>query len=370
VSLRDILVVVLWLALVAFPLLVIVLKVAGVADGTNFYDFGAYYNAAERAIHGYPLYDWTTDYSGVTDLPDSPVRFLYAPITVLLFIPFLAFRPGTAAVLWAVMSASIYLFGIVALCRSFDTALSRRQWIMLITGAVGFGPFVITTIAGQVSAMLSGLLCLAAAHAHSEGGNRNAFLTGAFTAIPVLFKAFYAPVGAILLRDNRRLVSSILVGVSLLVAGILVFGLETTIDYLDVLRGGKGWGSGTDAPREWTMNKFRPFYFTGPFHILLRAGIIVTVACVAILSRKKDFESIDLYIFSLGCFGVVFGGPTVASAGLTILVPVILILLFTTIQREGGVFLAVLTGTFLVHIHPYTVDFLVVSQSPLEFSSN
>jgi hypothetical protein len=33
------------------------LKVTGVAEGTNFYDFGAYYNAAERAVHRYPLYD-------------------------------------------------------------------------------------------------------------------------------------------------------------------------------------------------------------------------------------------------------------------------------------------------------------------------
>jgi len=40
-------IIVCWLSFVALPFGVLLLKLTGIADGSNFYDFGAYYNAGE-----------------------------------------------------------------------------------------------------------------------------------------------------------------------------------------------------------------------------------------------------------------------------------------------------------------------------------
>jgi hypothetical protein len=345
-----------WLTFISLPFGVLAMKLIGVADGANFYDFGAYYNAAERVIHGYPLYDWETSYSGVTFLPNSPDRYLYAPIVSLLFVPFAYLPFGTAALVWSVVSVTVYLAGITTFIRALTTSLSRREWVMIYTAALGFGPFVVTFIAGQVTGVLAGILCLVGAgYIRRRPKDR---VASDLTTVPVVFKAYYAPAGAPLLMDRCRLLIAIATGAGIILAGVLTFGMQTTVEYVKVLAGGKGWGSAVDAPIKWNINDFHPFYYLDNVGYVVRALLLVTIATIAYRSRNYEFEELDLYVYSFGLLGVVLGSPVFSTPNLTVTIPVILYLLVTTIRDRPGVFAGTLGAAILIHVHPYTNEFL------------
>jgi len=354
----NILVATTWLFLIALPIGVLLLKLSGIADGNNFYDFGAYYNAAERVIYRYPLYDSTTLYDKVTDLPSSPDRYLYAPIVSLLFVPFAYLQFQTAALVWSAVSITVYLIGITILVYSLNVELSLYSWIAVCLGVLAFGPFVITFIAGQVTGIVTGCLCLSAAMFQMQNKQRVSAASSLLT-IPVAFKLYYAPAGAPLLRDNHRLFISLLTGIIIALAGIFAFGIGTTIDYLNILADGKGWGAASDPPTEWNINDFHPLYYLGDLGHVLRAAFLGTIAVISYQSRRHDFEYIDLYMYSFGLLGIVIGVPVFVTSGLTVTVPVILFLLVTTYRERPMVFLTVLASALLLHIHPYTNEFLV-----------
>lgn len=345
-----------WSLLIALPFGVLGLKLSGIADGTNFYDFGAYYNAAERVVHGYPLYDWSTSYSGVTSLPNSPNRYLYAPLVSLLFVPFASLPFETAALAWSAVSITVYLTGITVFVKSLTISVSRKVWVVIYTGALGFGPFVITFIAGQVTGILAGILCLVGAGYIQQ--KREDRIPSILTIIPVVFKAYYAPTGAPLLRDRRRLLTAIATGTCMILGGVLLFDIQTTIDYFTVLAGGKGWGSAADPPITWNINDFLPFYYLDNIGYIVRALFLATIATIAYQSRDYEFDHVDLYIYSFGLLGVILGSPVFSTPNLTITIPVILFLLVTTIHDRPGVFASTLIATVLIHAHPYTNEFL------------
>jgi hypothetical protein len=350
------LLIVTWLILISLPFGVLIMKLTGIADGTNFYDFGAYYNAAERVIQGYPLYDWDTPYSGVTSLPNSPDRYLYAPFVSVLFVPFAYLPFGTAALVWSAVSTIFYLAGITVFIRVLTTSLSRRGWVMIYTAALGFGPFVITFIAGQVTGVLAGILCLVGAGYIQQ--KREDRASSILITIPVAFKTYYAPSGAPLLRDYRRLPAAIVTATGIILAGVLIFDIQTTVEYLRVLAGGKGWGSAVDPPIRWNINDFHPFYYMGNVGYIVRALLLATIATMAYRSRNYEFEYVDLYVYSFGLLGVTIGSPVFSTPNLTITIPVILFLLITTIHNRPGVFAGTIIATILIHIHPYTNEFI------------
>lgn len=345
-----------WLILISLPFGVFVMKLTGIADGTNFYDFGAYYNAGERVIQAYPLYDWDTPYSGVTFLPNSPDRYLYAPFVSLLFVPFAYLPFETAVLVWSAVSTMFYLAGITVFINALVTSLSRREWLMIYTAALGFGPFVITFIAGQVTGILAGILCfVGAGYIQQKSENR---FSSILVTIPVVFKTYYAPSGAPLLRDYRRLPAAVVTTASIILAGVLIFDIQTTVEYFRVLAGGKGWGSAADPPIRWNINDFHPFYHIGNVGYVVRALLLATIAMMSYRSRNYEFEYVDLYVYSFGLLGVVIGSPVFSTPNLTITIPVILFLLTTTMYNRPGVFAGTIIATILIHIHPYTNEFL------------
>lgn len=356
VSLKKTLMAITWALLISLPFGVLGLKLTGIADGTNFYDFGAYYNAAERLINGYPLYDWTTEYSGVTSLPNSPDRYLYSPLVSFLFVPF-AFLPfNTAALAWSVVSITVYLAGITVLVNTLTDSLSRQKWMIIYTASLGFGPFVITFISGQITGILTGILCFVAAGYHKQ--ERENISSSILTTIAAFLKVYYAPAGAPLLRNYRRLLTAAVTGLTIILTGVFIFDVQTTIEYINVLAGGKGWGSAIDPPIRWNINDFHPFYYLDVIGYIVRALLLATIATVAYRSRNYEFEYVDLYIYSFGILGVVLGAPVFATSGLTVTTPVILFLLVTTVHDRPGVFVSTLGATILIHAHPYTNEFL------------
>ena len=352
----DSFIIVCWLSFVALPFGVLLLKLTGIAEGPNFYDFGAYYNAGERVINGYPLYDWTTSYPEVTNLPNAPDRYLYAPLISLLFAPFAYLPYGVSTLSWMSLSVFAYLSGITVFLRSLDIEIPLKHWLVIWTGVLGFGPFVVTFIAGQITAIVTGLFCVAGASLHRQRNDSGS--SGAILAIPVAIKAYYAPVCAPLLRERRHLFTAASAIAALVVGGLLIFGVDTTASYLRVLANGKGWGEAINPPKIWNINDFHPFYYFGDVSYVFRGVILSIIAAVSYQSRQYDFEYINIYVFSLGLLGVVLGAPTLATSGILVLIPAILFLLVTTYRDRPVVFGLVLTSALLVHIHPYTNEFL------------
>jgi hypothetical protein len=215
---------------------------------------------------------------------------------------------------------------------------------------------VITFISGQVTGILAGIFCLVGAgYMQQKRGGR---ISGILTTIPIVFKVYYAPTAAPLLRDCRNLLTAITAGASIILTGVIIFDIQTTIEYLRVLSGGKGWGTTVDPPIMWNINDFHPFYYLDNVGYIIRALLLTTIATIAYRSRDYKLEQIDLYIYSFGVLGVVLGAPVFSTPNLTITIPVILFLLATTIHNRPGVFATTLIATVLIHVHPYTNEFL------------
>jgi hypothetical protein len=357
-DIRDIALVGLFLSFLALPLSVVALKLAGVSDGTNFYDFGAYYNAAERVLLGHGLYDWSSTHAGTTELPNSPDRFLYAPITALLFLPFVMLGPGMAAGAWVISSTLFYIISVQRLLKAFDQTVSTEHQAVALIAALCFGPFVTGLVAGQVSILLAGCLTMAAVEIRRSDGD-NEHLSGIWIALPSIFKPYYAPTGAVLLHGRRRLTAAVVTGISLLAGGLLIFSYETSIDYLTVLANGKGWGVRTDPVSQWNINEFHPLYYSLNIHFAVRILIFSVVTAVALYSRQDACLNTTMCVFSLSVCAFALGAPTIAPHALTAFVPVILFLLNRTYGRNDWTLYATIAGAFLIHIHSYTIEFLI-----------
>jgi len=245
----------------------------------------------ERVINGYPLYDWTTSYPGVTNLPNAPDRYLYAPLISLLFAPFAYLPYGVSTLSWVSLSVLAYLSGITVFLRSLNIEIPRKHWLVIWIGVLGFGPFVVTFIAGQITAIVTGLFCVAGASLHRRNDSGS---SGVILAIPAAIKAYYAPVCAPLLRERRHLFTAASAMAALVVGGLLIFGVDTTISYLRVLADGKGWGDGTGSPNMWNINDFHPFYYFGDISYVFRGVILSIIVAVSYQSRRYDFEYVHM----------------------------------------------------------------------------
>jgi len=230
---------------------------------------------------------------------------------------------------------------------------------VVFAGALSFGPFVTATIAGQVSTVLAALVMGAGALALGGEDGWCAAAVGAVLTIVVLVKPFYAPIGAVLLRDWRRMAGAVATGTALIAAGVLVFGVDTSAAYLGVLQQGKGWGTAIDPVRTWNINEYHPLYALQSVHLLVRAGVFAAVSGVALYSRRAESRTVDGLVFSLGICAFALAAPTVAPHALTVLVPVFLFVLWTTGPAIDQITVATLCALVLVHVHSYVVEFLV-----------
>jgi len=336
------------------------------ASDFRFGDFGAYTGAVDRWRAGEPLYR-RTDEGGFWG------TYLYPPVVVLVFWPFealLSFRDGAMA--WLLASGVLCWGGLQALVAALGYDLRWFERVGLAALLAGFHPAVLTAKLGQTALLLGGLLSVSAAALVRDGrtapidaGPRrspSALLAGAATAVVGVVKFAYAPIGAHLLHDRRRLVGALLVVPPVVWLSIRFFGVDAHLTYLDVLRWGVSQGSdGTRSPTLWLAPYYKPLAWlpanatvetAQAFRVVASVGIAGLVVLAPPRARRT--------VFALGVAAFPLLTPQTYTYYFVALLPAAVILLADEIERDGYPEL-VLIGVLLLHCHAYGLRVLVVT---------
>jgi hypothetical protein len=255
-----------------------------------------------------------------------------------------------SGIIWNVLTLSFLIWSVYELLSTFDMDLDRKTQLLLYWIIASFSPTIMWMKLGQISGLLTAFLCLSGARLRSEDHE----LSGLFTVLGSAVKPFYATSGAHLLRNKRRFLSAFLAGAGILSIGILIFGVDPHLEYIDVLKEGKGWGLSNEP--DWNNNSFNPFYILGPLKHLPRVILVLGTAGLAVYSNKTEIP-IE-YIFALGVGVIPLAGPTTNVFALTATIPAILIVGFYEMEIQGEFPKILGISALLIHIHPYTIEFL------------
>lgn len=321
----------------AYPAVDWWLRAAEIAPAFDFWDFGAYRSGVERWRAGEPLYAQNENggYHG---------SFLYPPVALLLFIPFVgSFGPAA----WVLASALLLWVGMVGVV---ETLVGRRSWgqrLLLGWFLCGFQPLVLASKMGQTAAFMSGLLCLAFVALERGAGSRPARIaSGAFTGLVGVVKLAYAPVGAHLLADRDRFVGAVAAGVGLAALSLLVFGVESHRRYVEVLAWGVRQGGTTRSPALWLAPYFGPLAGLD-IALAVRLGGSLVVATYAVCA-----ESADRTVFALGVAAFPLLTPLAYTYYFVALLPAAAILIHDELERDGRPVVPTL-GLGLLSVHAY-----------------
>lgn len=320
---------------------------------TLFIDFGVYYQAAEYALDGQNLF--AADY---TNIPNTGSRWLYLPILVTVFIPFVILPYTLAGTLWIVVTSAVLVIAIIWLVEQLFSELSLCEKLVIGIAVLSFPPILSALFLGQVTPLITALMCVYAGSLVRESESK--YLTGSTAAIASLIKPTYLPIGAPLLYSKKRLASSFITGLIILMAGLVVFGIGTHVEYLEVLQNGKGWGTEAHlVPRDWRVTTYMPWYYLYPYHLIANALIILVTLVVTLLAYTKQNRRTELYVLTLGLFAVPLATPSPGILDLSTTVPGILIVTYLEQDYEGDASIVPLYGTGLITVHPFVIEFLV-----------
>jgi hypothetical protein len=335
------------------------LEYFNVADGPRLTDFDTYYYSARRILQDRSLYAEAVAPNG------SSRKFVYPPVAIVLFVPF-SFLPFTiSGILWNILSLMILLFGVSQL---FSELIHESQYdtnkinhMVVLLSIVGFAPTINWLKNGQASGVVVGGLCLFVAYLlrskRVSGGEPDIYDIFASILTPAIcfIKPYYAPSGAHLLQNTRRLIISAISGCIILVISILMFGVETHMIYIETILLGEGSNlTFTTPPSQWNASIYSPLYIFGHSAHIVRAIIIpTTVVTILILNyhTKNKFE-----IVLLGMLLIPIATPTRVD-GLSALIPVFLIMLIRYWEVTRLRTLTIIS-VLLIHIHPYTIELL------------
>lgn len=225
------------LVLATYPAVDWYLRAADIAPRFGFWDFGAYSAAVDRWAAGESLYVPNDDggYHG---------SYLYPPVALLAFAPFLLtlpFRP--AVLLWTAVTLGLLWLAVQRLATALGATLHPLERLAALPLVVGFHPVLLSVKLGQTAAALGALLTFAASASLRGRG----YLSGALTACCGVVKLPYAPAGAHLLEDRDRFVGAVAGGVALLLCSLLLFGVDAHRTFLDVLAWGIDEGSAASS---------------------------------------------------------------------------------------------------------------------------
>jgi hypothetical protein len=210
-----------WLPFAAVASLVIFVGLVLASAGSTLgYDFSAYANAAERLLHGQPLYDPSINVAGGFAI------YLYPPPFVLLVVPFALLPSAIAPAAWIAAMAAGFLVGVALLPVKRDVC-----WAIVLLGGLSW-PLAYSLKLGQVGPLL--FLLFAAGWRWLDSPGR----LGAAIALGTIVKLQPAILlGWAALNGRWRAIAGALL--VLLVAAILatlLTGFSTWADYVELLR--------------------------------------------------------------------------------------------------------------------------------------
>lgn len=334
--------------LLAYPLVDFWLRSAGVASGFVFRDYGAYHAAVNRWLDSGVIYQRAADggFHGT---------YLYPPVVLFLFWPFVALLPFRAgAMAWTVVSVTLLWVGLQALARALGYDLRWYERGGLLWLMAGFHPLLLGVKMGQTAAFQTGLLCLAAAATVGDAdSSRRAWASGALTGAVGVVKPAYAPVGAHLLRDARRLKAAVVTGLAALWVSIRFFGADIHRTYVDVLVWGIEKGGNARPPGLWLPPYYKPLAWL-PGALVIRVAASLGIIALAILAAPRARGR----VFALGVAAFPLLTPTSYAYYLTALLPAFLVLLAGELEQDG--YPAVPVAALLVaSLHSYGLKFVV-----------
>lgn len=330
------------LALLTYPFVDAVLRSASVAPPFEYWDFGAYTGALHRWHHGEALYvpNEGGGYEGM---------YLYPPVFLLVVWPFERLAFETGARLWELCTV-LFLWGSLQfVVRALGYHLRLWERGLLLWALVGFQPLLFSVKQGQISAFLAGLLTLSLYFllATRRPSDPSGYVSGVCTGIAGVIKLVYAPVGAHLLADRRRLAGACGAGLGLLAVSVGVFGVDAHVNYLDVLLWGKD--DPVRSPLLWLPPYFRPLFPVSAVALPLRLAGCLVVASLALLARGRER---DRETFALGVAAMPLLTPVAYTYYLTALLPAVVVMMAVELDVDGRPLLPVL-ACGLLHVHAY-----------------
>jgi hypothetical protein len=318
----------------------------------KLHDFGAYYNAAVRWLDGAPLYRTTREVPGLEAEISGEMPWLYPPIFVLIFVPFTILPPIVAGFVWNLLTLMFLIWSVSQLLFSFNIYPDRKVRILIYLSVVSFGPTITWMKAGQVSGLLVGFLCLSGASLRPG----HQWLSGIFCTLSSAFKPFYATTGTHLLCNRRRLLSATISGITVVLIGLLIFGIRPHMEYLTILFEGKGWGMKLVSPDNWAADHFEPFYILGSIQHLPRLILVIGVIGMSLYANNAGIP-IE-YVFALGVAIIPLAGPTTNTLALNAVIPTILMIGLYEREKKQTFPKIIAVCAILIHIHPYTIEFV------------
>lgn len=348
-------------SLAVFPFVELALQQADVAHGFTFFDFRwAFYEAGERLLEGKPLY-------GPHQNP-----YVYPPFVAFVFAPFALLAPAVANIAWDLFSLGVLLLGIFTLLRACDAEPRGAERVAFVYGVLGFFPTILWLKAGQVSGLLTGLLCFAVAFhqrgliASGDASRMSAVASGVTTTLASSMKPFYAVSGAHLLNNKYRFAGAVGMAAILAVASLALFGIDLHVEYIEVLIHGKdAWeqqsgypGGLRGAPTDWGPAYFAPLHVLGDLALYVRGVFVAGVATLALASRRVADPRVETSVLCLGLAAIPIASPIPDLYAVNVLVPVILVTLITEFRRSDGVPVVPVLALLFIHVHAYTLGFL------------
>lgn len=307
----------------------------------SFTDFWVYYSTTGDWFAGEAIYN----------VEDPFGHYLYPPVYLIGIIPFYEIQSWPlAAEVGAATSLLALWFALQALVWTYVPSLTTLERLLLapisLVLLVGFHPLLYGMRLGQMSVMIAAIVTASVVAMEHSNPNRPwmARLSGALTTIGGTIKVFYAPVGAHLLVDRRRLVGAVLAGATLVGLSVAIFGISVHQDYLQVLAWGEDWGAEPNHPSwGWIPGYYRPLYFIGqsalpvpvfghelPLSLLVRLALIGGIIALGVwlYGRNADRE-----VFAVGILAIPLVGPQVSVHDFSILLPAILMMLAVEVRR-------------------------------------
>ena len=342
------------------------LRQGGVGLAYSFNDFSAYTTALNRWLEGTQMYV-PQDNGGYFG------EYLYPPVTVLVFYPFETTGFEAGAMLFGFTSIVLLWLGLEAVARTLGYRLRIWERLGLLVAIFAFQPVIRNFRWAQTATLLTALLCFAfyfqeraesgtALYGDGQLSDRTRSLfrygSGALTTLGSSFKLFFATSGAHLLRDRKRFAGAIAAGAALAVASLAIFGVETNLQYIDVLTWGKGWGESQPLYIWDTAAAYRPMHVFGGFGLYLKILGILGVIALTLLTRADESAAARRLTFALGIAVIPLFAPKADSHDLVVLVLPALILLAHELNRPDGHAWVPVLSVLLLHLHRYALELL------------
>jgi len=320
--------------------------ILGTNYAPNFFDFGVFYQIGEAVLEGKPLYSTPLD-----NIPNTGSRYLYPPVIALLFVPFTLISYEVAGWLWIASSLIALLAGVYSLVNACSPGLSRRNKAIILLLTVLYYPVYGWINLGQITGFLVASLCFAGTVICNQRGESRSAIANLLIVLPSIVKIIYSPGLAYLLRDKRRLLQGVTFGSVLLGTGFVIFGIDAHLEYISVLRAGKGWGTFNLYEDAWA-NTYLPLYFLGQLRLPAIAIISVGIAGLAIKSSRVDDISIDRCLFALGVISISLLSPSPSLLIVNTVIPGAIVVILTARNQNAPYLYLPLFSLALIQVHP------------------